>query len=98
MSKELVMTDYLKGLRDLFIKHSVTEVYTEYKFSNEKEDGVVLYVNGDAETLDAISEYIDKHALGEDGAPPELYSYALRLSDMAKEFTHRVYLNGVFYE
>lgn len=98
MNKKLVMNAYLDGLREIFNKHNITEVYTEYKFSNTKDDGVILYVDGNPEALDAVTEYIDNHSLGDDGAPPELYSYALRLSDMVKGFTHSIYKDGVFYE
>lgn len=98
MCKELVMTDYLKGLRDLFIKHNITEVYTEYKFSSEKEDGVVLYVNGDREALNAVTDYIDKYTIEDVGVLPEMYSYALSLSEGDKVFTHSVYRDGAFYE
>lgn len=98
MNKKLEMNHYLKGLKEIFIKHGIDEAYTEYKFTNTKDDGVILYVDGNPEALDAVTEYIDNHSLGDDGAPPELYSYALRLSDMAKGFTHSIYKDGVFYE
>lgn len=98
MNKKLEMNPYLKGLKEIFIKHGIDEAYTEYKFTNTKDDGVILHVDGDREALDEISAYIDNHALGDDGAPPELYSFALRLLESDKETAHCIYKDGVFYE
>lgn len=67
MNKKLEMNPYLKGLKEIFIKHGIDEAY------------------------------IDNHALGDDGAPPELYSFALRLLESAKETAHCIYKDGVFY-
>lgn len=40
--KELVMTKYLEGLKELFDKHGVTQAYSYEPFANTKEDGVVM--------------------------------------------------------
>lgn len=45
MLKELGMTSYLQGLKDIFDTHDITEVYSEYPFSAEQDDGVNLYID-----------------------------------------------------
>mgnify|MGYP001657307944 FL=1 len=40
--KELVMTKYLEGLKELFDKYGVTQAYSYEPFANTKEDGVVI--------------------------------------------------------
>lgn len=51
MNRKLEMNPYLKGLKEIFIKHGIDEAYTEYKFTNTKDDGVILHVDGDREAL-----------------------------------------------
>lgn len=43
--KELVMTKYLEGLKELFDKYGVTQAYSYEPFANTKEDGVVIWAN-----------------------------------------------------
>lgn len=37
--KELVLTKYLEGLKELFDKYGVTQAYSYEPFANTKEDG-----------------------------------------------------------
>lgn len=94
MTKELGMTSYLQGLRDIFDTHGITEVYSEYPFSAEQDDGVNLYIDASFDVCNKVTDYIDKHA--DDGVyvPPELISFALLLNNYA----HIIYKDGKFYE
>lgn len=98
MGKELVMNDYLKGLKELFNKYGVTEAYTEYRFSNEREDGTALYINGDKSGIWEITEYIDRYTIYDEGILPTMYSVAVYLADGVKPLTHCIYKDGKFYE
>lgn len=97
MNKKLEMTEYLKGLKELLDRCGINEVYSEYKFANEREDGVVLYADCDTETQRMLSEYIDGH---DKDIPvlPEQYSFVLKLYEQDKPDIRCIYKDGIFYE
>lgn len=88
MTKELGMTSYLQGLKDIFDTHGITEVYSEYPFSAEQDDGVNLYIDASFDVCNKVTDYIDKHADDDVYVPPELISFALLLNNYARKYTH----------
>lgn len=98
MSKELVMTDYLLALRDKLSSYGITEVYSVYPFSNEREEGVNLYVNASFDVCNELSNYIDIHSEEEEWVPSEAQSIVLPITKNTSEVSHLVYKNGKFYE
>lgn len=95
--KELEMTHYLLGLRDLFTKLGVTVAYSFAPFGNTKEDGVVIYADVNREAEDAIMDYMDNYVNDELHALPELRSFCLRTKKM-DDGMHVIYKDGKFYE
>lgn len=98
MMKELGMTSYLQGLKDIFDTHGITEVYSEYPFSAEQDDAVHLFIDASFDVCNKVTDYIDKHAFDDVYVPPELMSYVLPVDDFLKTRSHIIYKNGKFYE
>lgn len=95
--KELVMNDYLRNLDALFKQYGVTEAFSEYHFSAEKEDGVTLYADIPYKACDAFFRVMDRYIEDEEHAWPELRSGCLPLSAASKPL-RTVYKDGKFYE
>lgn len=95
--KELVMTKYLEGLKELFDKYGVTQAYSYEPFANTKEDGVVIWANVGREGENALMEYMDNYINNEEKAWPELRSFCIGIEVPTKRM-HLIYENGRFYE
>lgn len=44
------------------LHQAITEVYSEYPFSAEQDDGVNLYIDASFDICNKVTDYIDKHA------------------------------------
>lgn len=95
--KELVMTKYLEGLKELFDKYGVTQAYSYEPFANTKEDGVVIWAKVGREGENALMEYMDNYINNEEKAWPELRSFCIGIEVPTKRM-HLIYENGRFYE
>lgn len=95
--KELVMNDYLRNLDALFKQYGVTEAFSEYPFSSNKEDGVTLYADIPYKACDDFFRVMDRYIEDEEHAWPELRSGCLPLSATSKPL-RTVYKDGKFYE
>lgn len=95
--RELTMTQYLAGLKELFDKYGVTQAYSYEPFTNTKEDGVVIWAKVGREGENALMEYMDNYINNEEKALPELRSFCIDISAPTKRM-HVIYENGRFYE
>lgn len=86
--KKLTYREYVE------LHQAITEVYSEYPFSAEQDDGVNLYIDASFDICNKVTDYIDKHADDDVYVPPELISFALPLNNYA----HIIYKDGKFYE
>lgn len=95
--RELTMTQYLAGLKELFDKYGVTQAYSYEPFTNTKEDGVVIWASVGREGENALMEYMDNYIDNEEKAWPELRSFCIDIAAPTKRM-HIIYENGKFYE
>lgn len=95
--KELVMTKYLEGLKELFDKYGVTQAYSYEPFANTKEDGVVIWAKVGREGENALMEYMDNY-INNDGKSLARTAFILHMHEVPTKRMHLIYENGRFYE